>query len=35
MCLDALCDCGFRLINVGIAHYAYRAHGVSFRSAAV
>jgi len=35
MCLDALHDSGLRRINNGIARYAYRAHGVSSRWAAM
>jgi len=35
MCLDALHDGGFRQLNNGIARNASRAHGVSFRWAAV
>jgi len=35
MCLDALHDRGLRRINIGFTRYAYRAHGVSFRWAAV
>jgi len=31
MCLDALHDRGLRRINIRIARYAYRAHGVSYR----
>jgi len=27
MCLDALHDRGLRRTNIGIARYAYRAHG--------
>ena len=35
MCLDALHDRGLRRINIGIARYAFRALGESFRWAAV
>jgi len=35
MCLDALHDRGFTRINIGIARYAFKAHGVSFRWSAV
>jgi len=35
MCLDALHDRGLTRINVGIARYAFTAHGVSFQWAAV
>jgi len=31
VCLDALHNRGLRRINIGITHYAYKAHGVSFR----
>jgi len=35
MCLDALHDRGLRRIYIGIARYAFTAHGVRFRWAAV
>ena len=34
MCLDVLHDRGLTRINIGIARYAFTAHGLSFRLAA-
>jgi len=35
MCFNALCDHGLTQINIGIARYAFTAHSVSFRWAAL